>query len=77
MHYLDKPRRPSIGTIGWVRIQSATRTKLGQISTGVDRLAILHPTHGYVADQFGIIDPWNGDGDPTYARRNTTGLHET
>src|SRR5439155_18436766 len=37
MHYLDKPRRPSIGTIGWVRIQSATRTKLGQNSTGVDR----------------------------------------
>jgi hypothetical protein len=36
MHYLDKPRRPSIGTMGWVRIQSATRTKLGQNSTGVD-----------------------------------------
>ena len=40
MHYLDKPRRPSIGTTGWVRIQSATRTKLGQNSTGVDSVVV-------------------------------------
>jgi hypothetical protein len=36
MHYLDTLHRPSIGPIGWVRIQSATLTKVGQNSTGVD-----------------------------------------
>jgi hypothetical protein len=36
MHYLDKPHRPSLGAIEWVRIRSAKRSKLGQNSTGVD-----------------------------------------
>jgi hypothetical protein len=38
--------RPSIGTMGWVRIQSATRTRLGQISTGVDNDASAAATAG-------------------------------
>jgi hypothetical protein len=37
MHYLDKPHRPSLAAIEWVRIRSAKRTKLGQNSTGVDK----------------------------------------
>ena len=36
MHYPDKLHRPSIGAIGWVRIQSAKSAKVGQNSTGVD-----------------------------------------
>jgi hypothetical protein len=36
VHYLDKLHRPSSGAIRWVKIQSATPTKVGQNSTGVD-----------------------------------------
>src|SRR5438876_5165890 len=36
MHYLDKPHRPSLGAIEWVRVRSAKRSRLGRNSTGVD-----------------------------------------
>jgi hypothetical protein len=36
MHYLDKLDRPVLRQRGGVRIQSATLTKVGQNSTGVD-----------------------------------------
>jgi hypothetical protein len=52
VHYLDKLHRPSSGAIRWVKIQSATPTKVGQNSTGVDssltlrydRMLLLDPT---------------------------------
>jgi hypothetical protein len=39
MHDLDKLHSPRIGTIGWVRIQSAKSAKVGENSTGVDTLS--------------------------------------
>ena len=49
MHYLDKLHRPSTGAIAWVRIQSAKSAKVGQNSTGVDKLAHI---------EFVCIDIW-------------------
>jgi hypothetical protein len=59
MHYLDKPRRPSIGPIGWVRIQSATRTKLGQISTGVDNATVRCAIYTRKSSEEGLDQEFN------------------
>jgi hypothetical protein len=59
MHYLDKLHRPSIGTIGWVRIQSATRTKLGQNSTGVDNATVRCAIYTRKSSEEGLDQEFN------------------
>jgi hypothetical protein len=55
MHYLDKLHRPSLGAMRWVRIQSATPTKVGQNSTGVDNLAYVTKDQAETSVLFELI----------------------
>ena len=60
MHYLDKPHRPSLRAMGWVGFQSATPTKVGQNSTGVDNGIAQTLRHTHVkADFIGIPVHWD------------------